>query len=325
MPTNPQAIAKKTYLGVALEAVPLTSALTTNLKYIPTKGELQQVQHEEWPDEDRNTVNSHTTRVDTNREGTFGAKGVWYPDTTALLLWSLIGAPTTSQPAVGTDPTVYKHTITQQDIPPTLSVYKNWHRVTYFAAGGAVNKLSLKWDSKKMLEADASGICLFPQKYTGSALTPTFSTVKPFSGWMPSITLGGGATGDVNEMTITFNRDVAPWFPSSGVQDFTRLDYGARSATIEFTARFDLETLYATYFTGRTFDNISVDFLGPIISNTYHQELNLVFPVVSYDDAKIDPGKENVLVKVKCTCMPDGSDNLVTGYVQNTVTAYTAS
>lgn len=324
MPTNPQAISKKTWLALALEATQLTGAATTNLIYIPTKGSIEGIQHVEYPDEDRNTVDDNNTKVATNREGKFELKGAFYPDATPQALWTLIGAPTTTQPDVTNAPTVYKHTLNFQDIPPTASVYKSWHQIVQFSPGGTLQKATLKWDSKKLLEFDGSGICLFPQKYTGAALVPSFSTVKPFSGWMPTITLNGTASADVDEMTINFERKSELWFPSANTQDATRIDFGGRSADIEFTARFDVDTFYTTYFTGQTDATVAIDFIGPLIATTFHQELNLSFGTVGIDEAKVDEGKDNVLVKFKGKVRPTAGA-LCTGYVQNTITAYVAS
>ena len=322
-----QAISKKTWLALALEATALTGANTTNLLYIPTKGAIQGIQHVEYPEEDRNTVDDHTTKQTTNREGTIEAKGSYYPDTSPMLLWTLLGAPATSQPDNVGSPTVYKHDIQLQDIPPTASAYKNWHQTTWFAVGAHMNKVQLKWDSKKLLEIDASGKCLFPTKYVGAPLTPAFTAIKPFSGYLPTITLGGASTQDIEDMSITFERKSELWFPSAATPDATRIDFGGRSAEVEFTARFDIDTFYSSAFISQTDTSVAVDFVGPLISGTYHQELNLSFGVVGIDDAKIDEGKMSVLVKFKGICRPDpaNSDILVSGYAQNTVVAYAAS
>lgn len=331
---NPQAISKKSFLAASLEAVSGTLAASQQY-YIPTKSVMKGAKRYEYLAEDRGTRDVNNDRVPTNRDGSTDPKGAWYNDTHPLFLWGYTGLPTTTQPDSGHAATVYKHTIptTLADIPPTLSLWKSYHRVTYYAPYAAVKKLVLKFNSEgKLLECDADLFHLFPTKYVGSALTPTFSAVKPFAGWMPTITTADGVTTDIEEMTITLEQDVKPWFPPSGSEDFARIDFGARKASIDFTARFDLDTgnPYLRFLSEQD-DAITVDFKGALIVNSggsgtppntnYYQELSMTFGTVGYDTGEHDLGKDNVLVKMKGTVRPT-SGALFTGFVQNTVTSY---
>jgi hypothetical protein len=149
---------------------------------------------------------------------------------------------------------------------------------------------------------------------------------------MPTITTADGVTTDIEEMTITLEQDVKPWFPPNGSEDFTRIDFGARKASIDFTARFDLDTGNPYLrFLGELDDAITVDFKGALIANSgpsgtpantpYYQELSMTFGTVGYDTGEHDMGKDNVLVKMKGTVRPT-SGALFTGFVQNTITSY---
>lgn len=310
-----QAITKKSWLAACFESVPLTLAAEANAIFIPTKAVMKGHQAFEYLDEERNTVDANNDRQATTRDGTTDPKGAWYNDSAALFLFGVTGYPNSTQPDNVGAPTVWKHTLQLQDIPPTLSLWKSYHQVAYYAPGGATEKFVLKWTSAKLLEFDASVKHLWPTKYTANTLVPSFSTVKPFSGYSPTLTFSGGASTDVDEMTITIERKATPWFPSSGTQDFTRWDYGERKVSIDFTARFDNDNLY-NLFRNVTDDSLTVLFQGPIIATTFHQELSLTFPTIGYDSMDHDTGKDNVLIKAKATARPT-TGTLMSGWVQN--------
>jgi hypothetical protein len=325
-----QAISRKSWLGMCLESVALTQATAPQL-YLPTKSVMKGVQRYEYFAEERGTRDVNNDRVPTTRDGDTAPKGAWYNDSSPLLLWSLLGQPTVSQPDAAHVATVFKHTIAIADIPPSLSLWKSYHNKNYKAAGGAVRKVQLKWSAKdKSLEADWDVFHLFPVNYVTAPTTPTFTTVKPFAGYLPTLTTSAGVSADIDEMTISIEQDVQGWFPSNGVPDYTRLDYGARKASIEFQARFDTDTLYNLFLTN-TDDSLIVDFKGALIANSggsgvppntnYFQELSLTFGTVGYDSMEHDLGKDNVMIKCKATVRPTAG-SLLSGFVQNTVAAY---
>jgi hypothetical protein len=320
-----QAISKKGWLAACLENTALTLATEAKALFIPCKAVMTGTQHYEYLDEERNTVDTPNERQATVREGKTDPKGSFYVDTSALFLFGLTGTPTSTQPDSGGNPTVWKHTFNLSDIPPTLSMWKSYHQVTYYASGVAVEKVVLKWSSNKLLEIDVNTKHLWPTKYTAATLSPSYSTVKPFAGYAPTITTSAGASSDIDEMTITLERECKPWYPSSGTQDFTRWDYGKRKASIEFQARFDNDTLY-NLFRASTDDSLTVLFQGATISNTYKQELSLTFGTVGYDSMEHDTGKDNVMIKAKGMVRPTAGV-LFSGWVQNakTGTNYAAS
>lgn len=327
-----QAISRKSYLGAAVEAVALTPNATGPQLYIPTKSIMKAVQRREYLSEERATRDVNNDVILTTRDGSTSAKGSWYNDTFAFFLIGLLGHFTDSQPDATHVPTVYKHTFNLDDTPPTLTLYKSYHQVNYRAPGAATQKMQWKFNGKdKSLECDATLFHLFHTKYL-TAMTPTFSTVKAFAGYKPTLTFSGGASSDIEEMTIDIEQKVDGWFPASGVPDFTRLDYGDRKASVEFTARFDTDTLYNLFLTGAD-DSLTIDFQGQLIANSggtgtppnqnYFQELSMTFGTIGYDSMEHDLGKDNVLIKAKATVRPTAGA-LLTGFIQNTVAAYTA-
>lgn len=325
-----QAISRKTYLAACLEAVSYTAAAAPQL-YIPTKSVMKAHQRFEYQDEERNTRDTNNDRIPTTRDGDTTAKAAWYNDSDPLLLWALLGAPTTTQPDAAHAATVYKHAFNIVDIPPTVTLWKSYHNVKYLAAGGATRKAVWKFSGHdKSLAFDADVFHLFHTK-TVASLTPSFSTVKAFAGYAPTLTFSGGASSDVEEMTITIEQKAEGFFPASGSPDFSRIDYGERKATVEGTVRFDTDTFY-NFFLNAVDDSLTVDFQGALIANSggsgtppnhlYNQELSMTFGTIGYDSMEHDLGKANVMVKFKATVRPTGGA-LLTGFVQNTVSAYT--
>lgn len=319
-------ISKKSFMGVAREAVSGTAATTPTL-YVPTKSTTKAKRKIDYLDEERGDRNGDYDAVDTIRWGEWDAKGSWYNDTSVYFLLAALGGLTSAQPAVSTDPTVWKHTLSLTDIPPSLTLFKNYDAALYYHPYSVVEKFSFKFTADgKLLEFDVNGKSIWPTKYTGSTLTPSFSSVKPFGGYSPTITLNGATSNDVNEMQVDFEQKITLWNAANGSQDWLVAYYGERKAHVSFTARFDDDTLYNLY-RNSTNDSVTIDFQGALISSTYNQELNIQVPVIHYDDMEHDLGKDNVMIKAKATALSTGAgagNNLLKIFAQNTVTGYTS-
>jgi hypothetical protein len=318
------ALSKKSFMGVAREATPGT-AMTAPTLYIPTKSTTKARRKTEYTDEERGDRNSNYDAIDTIRWGEWDSKGPWYGDTCAYLLLGAMGGDTITQPDSINAPTAYKHTLGLADTPPSLTLFKNYDAALYYHPYSIVEKFGLKFTSDgKLLEHSTSGKSIFPTKYTGSTLTPSFSTVKPFGGQSPTITLNSGSTNDIDELSLDFEQKITLWNPANGSKDFTTVYFGERKVTVSFTARFDSDTLYNEYL-NTTLETLTIDFLGPIIGGSVHQELNLQVPVLYLDEADHDLGKDNVLIKIKAMALSQGSgsgDNYFKAFVVNTIASY---
>jgi hypothetical protein len=317
------AISKKSWLGVAREATSGT-AITTPTLYVPTKSNMKALKKREHLDEERGDRNGNYDIIDTTRDASWDIKGPWYNDAHVYFLLAALGSLSSAQQA---STTAYKHTLALADIPPTLTLYKSFDAKTYYSPFSFVEKFTLKFSSaEKLLEFDSSGKGLFPV-IKSSPPTPTFSAVKPYAGYQPTITLTGGVSADIDELSISFEQKVTPWFAANGSPDFTAIYYGERKVTLDYTARFDNDTVYETYFRAPNVqDTLTFDVQGAQISGSYNQELQLVIPVFSYDSMEHDLGKDNVLIKAKGTALSTGSgagNNFISGFVQNTKTSYT--
>lgn len=320
------ALSKKTWTGIAREATPGT-AIATPTVFVPTKTTLKGGKKREYLNEERGDRNANYGVVDSIRQTALDFKGPWYNDVHTYLLIGAMGGNTSAQPSSGTDPTVWKHTMNLADAPASFTVFRSMDAVTYYVPYFVVEKFALKFATEgKLLECDVSGVGLYAQ-VMASPPTPNYSTLNPFAGYAPLVTLGGSSSNDVIDMDIEFDQKVTLWYPANGTQDFIAVYFGERKATVSFTARFDNTPSLgvATYnkWRNNTMDSLTLDILGPTISNTYKQELNMAFPNISYDSVEHDTGKDNVLIKAKATAIAVPGASLMTAYVQNTVTSYT--
>ncbi len=317
-------ISKLAWTGVAREATSGT-AITTPTVFVPTKATFKATKKREYFDEERGDRNANYNVVDSIRQSAIDIKGAWYNDVHPYFLIAAMGAEAPTQPAVGTDPTVWLHTLSLANVPPSLTVFRNLDVVCYYTPYTVIEKFSLKFDAEgKMLEFDANGVGIWPV-VKASPPSPTYSTLSPFAGYTPTITLDSVASSDINSFTMNFEQKVTLWYPANGSQDFITAYFGERKVSFDFTARFDAATFYAAKLlnaTGATTSSLSISFNGPIISHTYAQNLTFGLPAISYDAIEHDLGKDNILLKVKGMALAQ-TTQFLTATVQNTVASYT--
>lgn len=314
-------ISKKAWTGIARETTPGT-AVTTPTLYIPTKATFKGTKKREYLNEERGDRNGNYGVVDSIRQSSIDCKGPWYNDSSVYFLLAAMGAVSSAQPNSGTAPTVYKHTFTLADVPPSMTIMRSLDTKTYYVPYAVLEKFSLNFSSEgKLLETDASFVGLYAQPQT-SPPTPTYSTLLPFAGYLPTITTSAGVSADILDMTISYSQKVTLFYPANGSPDFVTAYFGERDLKVDFTARFDTTAIY-DLFRANTNDSLLIDFMGPLIASTYHQELNLNIPVISYDSVEHDMSKDNVLIKAKATALAT-TTQFFSAYVQNTITNYTA-
>lgn len=324
----PQSLSKRSFLGVGVEATAGT-ALATPTVYHPCKSLMKGTKKRVQIKDERGNRDGTYAIVDTTREGAIDPKGEFYIDTSPYFMLGAFGSVSSAQPDMTDLPTIWKHTFALADIPKSLTLFKNFDAAVYVGAYAAVEKWTLKFAAEgKTIENDVSLKHLYPVKYAGSALTPTFSSVQPFAGYMPKITLGGVQTLDIDDLTIEFDQKCTLWYPAGGTPDFTTIYYGERNVKVDFTARFDVDTLYNHFFNStRQDDSFVMDVQGALLgthsATNYYQELNISIPVISYDSMEHDLSKDNVLIKAKATAISEPSAGaLISAYVQNLITSY---
>lgn len=314
------AISKKSYIVLGKESSPGTANTATNLHSVPCKSNMKAVKKRDYPQEERGDRNANYLGMDTIREADTDIKGSWYNDSTAMLLLGFFGTDTVSQPNAGLAPTCYLHTLTFADVPATFTVHKSYDAKSYYSAYSCVEKLSLKFTAEgKLIECDSTLKGLYPTVNNSMPAT-NFSTLNPFVGYNPTITLFGSSTTDINEFDIEMNQKLTLWYPISGSQDFVTVYFGERSMKVSYTARFDSDTVYQRFRTGAQ-DSFAFTATGDLIASTYSNQLSMTMGTIEYDSMEHDLGKDNVLIKAKATVIPT-SGALSTCTVQNTVASY---
>jgi hypothetical protein len=159
----------------------------------------------------------------------------------------------------------------------------------------------------------------------------TFDVQGPNVGKTYVVSLGGPSSGT---FTLTY-----------GGQTTAGISFNATGATAQTAFQLLSGIAANATITGAAGGPYTVSFLGPLLNDGlsltgsgagltggtfavaaptfYAQELNFVMPNVSWDTMDHDTGKENVLIKGAGTAVVPAGSSLVTGFVQNTVAAYT--
>ena len=316
----PLGISKKTWTGVAREATPGTAIANPTL-YVPTKTTFKGGKKREYLDEERGDRNMNYGVVDSIRQSALQLKGPYYNDAHVYLLLGAMGAETPTQPNAGTAPTVWKHSLSLADVPPSFTMFRSLASVAYYIPYSVVEKFTLSFQSEgKLLEIDASMLGLYAQKIT-SPPTPSYSTLLPFAGYLPTITTSAGVSTDIIDLQLDFSQKITLWYPANGSQDYITAYFGARELAFNFTARFDNDALYNLWRTNSN-DSLTIDFMGPNIASTYNQELNISIPVISYDEMDHDTSKDNVMIKAKGKALAT-TTQFFSMFAQNTIASYT--
>ena len=266
------AISKKSWLGVARENPNGTAAITPTV-YHPAKSKFTNKTKYVYLDEERGSRDANYGRVASIQQATGSVDGPFYYDTSPYFLFGFMGGDTVTQPNATAAPNVYSHALALVDIPPSLTLFKSYDAATYSFAYNVVEKVTFKFTADgKLLEMDSSVQSQYGTKMT-SPPTPSFTGTLPFAGYVPTISIAGANSNDVEDMTITLTQKVTLFYPANGVAQFATAYYGERKAEISFSARFDNDaTLYNHWFNnqGTVTDAIIITFLGTILGNLWN-------------------------------------------------------
>jgi tail tube protein len=309
------AISKNSWTGVAREATSGT-AITTPTLYVPTKTTFKAKKKRVYLNEERGDRNENYGVVDSVRQCDIDLKGPYYNDAHVYFLLGAMGVDTVTTPFSG----VYSHALSLGNIPPSLTITRGLDAACYQSPYAVVEKFELKYSADgKLLEFDTNLIGIWPT-VVGSPPTPSYSTLLPFAGYLPTITLGGTASTDVNEMNIKYAQKISLWYPCNGSQDYITAYFGERMLEFDYIARFDNTTNY-NKFRAATNESLNVVLTGPIIASTYAQSLTINIPTVTYDEMDHDMGKDNILLKVKGKALAQ-TTQFFSITAQNSVAAY---
>jgi hypothetical protein len=321
-------VSRKTLMGLALEGVAGTAESVPTV-WVPAKSILKGTKKKERPDEERGDLDVVHDSILVQQEGAMDPKGAYYNDVHGYLWKMFFGNLTTSQPDATHAPTVYKHTFAWADVPPSATLWKSYDGFIRQGAYGTLEKMSLKFSADKLLEIEPTFKSNFPIPFTGT-WTPVVSTLKPFSGYSPTVNLDAVLCKDITDFQLDLELEVTYFYASAGDPDYITVYFDGRKAELSFTARMDDPTKALERFENGDKSAVNFKFQGALIANSggsgtppdtdYFQELYIAVAQFDYDSAEEDTSKGNNMVKVKGV-IESPTTNL-SGYIQNTVVSY---
>lgn len=221
-------------------------------------------------------------------------------------------------------------------------------------ASSDISDMQIEYDQKITLWYAANGSPDFVTVYFGERsikvdMTARFDNDTLYQRWRNNVL--DSLTFDVQGATMAKICLVTLGSPSAG--NFTLTYNGQTTANIAFNAtsaavQTAVQALSGVStnatVSGSTGGPYTVTFTGPLLTDGfsmtgsgagltggtfsavmtfYNFELNIVLPNLSWDTMEHDTSKDNVMIKAKGTAIVPAGSSLVTGFVQNNVTAYT--
>ena len=240
-----------------------------------------------------------------------------------LVLKHMLGSIVSSQPSVGSAPTVYEHkaTVGQLDGSSfTCQIARAPTSGTPQAFTYSGCKIS-KWD----LSAAVDGLLMLKPTIDGIAestaiavATATYAADSFPLAWNgATITLPGGATGNISKFDLTSDNglDLTRYFMSGSgaTTKKEQLESTLRTYTGTFDVEFDDLSAY-TLFTNGTVGSLTAFFEGQNIASTYNYALEVTLPAVRFDGVTPNvPGPGIITSSMPFTALDDGGG---TGGVQ---------
>lgn len=321
-------IAKLSFTGVSTEAVVGTAETTIDM-YIPTKkSSWSRKTKYVYLTEERATRDGNNRRVGTVRMSNGELGGEVYINSFPYILGGFMGGIASTQPDVVNAPTAYSHALTLADTPPSYTYFKGYDHTGFSFAYAVVSKVKIKFDANaKTLEWEASVESQYGTKIAGgtfSGYTPTYADVDAFAGYAPTIQLDNVSSSVVESMEIDLEQKISLSYTARGNRGFYKIDFGERTAKINFQARFD-DSTFADDFDAEGDFELKVEFDGANLGGAIVEKVAFDFPIVGYDEMEVDSSKEASVVKAKCTARPGTTKNsLFTATVVNEVATYAA-
>jgi hypothetical protein len=242
----------------------------------------------------------------------------------------------TVNPFAGYAPTIkFSDNVTSNDVADMQIEYTQ--KITlWYPANGTQDFVTVYFGERSIkvsFTARFDNTTLYNRWRTNTNDSLNFDVQGPIIGKLYTVSLGTPTAGT---FTLTYNGQT-----TSGIA------YNAAASAVQ-TALQGLSTVGSgnATVTGSAGGPYTVSFLNSLLNDSnaltgsgtgltggmfsvsaptyYNQELNIVLPTISYDDMEHDLSKDNVLIKAKATAIVPAGSSLITGFVQNTVTSYTA-
>lgn len=225
---------------------------------------------------------------------------VTYDKGIGLILKALLGSETKTNPTTG----VAKHEFKKAASLPSLTVRVGLHDVTEKILHGiGINELTLELVAGELLRCSVD--CVGRDESTDTLSTPTFSTQDFID--FSKVNAFKLDTTDVTpeRFIITIRNNIDTDAFQLGVRTLPRLEPEQLEVFGEMDIRF-LSSAHLTDFLGSMKRDLQVIIRGPLITDTYYNELQIDCDEIVYDagDAYIDR-QERIVQNLKFTAIRD--------------------
>ena len=228
-----------------------------------------------------------------------------------LWLKHMFGTVATTQPAAGTDPTVYDHTATPGDLPAGLTVQvgrdDETGTVRAFTYEGCVVdswEVSCAVGEIGKLKVTLNGEDETTTTALATASYPSSTSLLAFTG--ASLTIGGSSV-DVTDFTLTGTNALKTDRGKLGSQLRRQpLETSLRQYGGNVTAYFPSLTAYNRFVNG-TEAALVASFVGPTISNAYTYKLEFTCNVRFDGATSTGSGREEIMQPLPFVCVDSGS------------------
>jgi hypothetical protein len=301
------------YLGIAKEATFGTAIAPT--MFIPYDSIKVEDDIKKSVDEGRRGVMSKEFAVyNTTRMSKIDVESLAYPDTLGYFLLGILGKDTVTGAA-----SPYTHKFQVLDANANSFTLSDFNVVSGAQerryTGGILDEVGLKFDDDGNMKVSAkyqSKISTLTAKST-----PTQTILKPFQGWMASLTLGGAANVNMLGGDITIKRANQLIFAGNATQDPTKYITGRIELSGKLTFDIEDETEWLNYSNGT---QPSISLLFTIDANT---SLTIQCSKVDFSKAVIDRGNEFVRLDVDFKALFNTTDaGIATITLKNAVATY---
>ena len=189
------------------------------------------------------------------RVGNISLEGDLFADEFGWILGSFFGAYDYTATS-GSNPTTYafspQNTGNGQPTPYIFYNYNPGDNTVSMYAKSIISDLTITMDPSALMKWTASGMsfarAVVPAPTAANALAVGFSAFKPVPGRLGATTIGGSATGLVENATYTFKRnEFAPIYTLQGVQDPLALFSGPVTLSVKTSIVMTDDVVYNDY------------------------------------------------------------------------------
>lgn len=233
-----------------------------------------------------------------------------------LWLKHAMGGIATTQPSVGSDPTVFDHTFTPGDLPISLTMQVGRTDVggttrAFTYHGCRINEWEIAGSVGELATFKASVIGEDEDTSTGLATASYPSTLSLLSFVQGSLTIGGTAT-DIKEFSLSGNNGLADdrYFFGSALRK-QPLEASMREYTGELAAEFVDLTAYNRFINGTEASMVML-FRGATITGIYFYDLQITANVRFDGETPSVSGTDIIQQPLRFKCLGNTSGTALT-------------